>query len=120
MAQFPKLKTGAVAQHPAVRELLYSTEIKTFLDSSEQRYRNFPAPKRRWMIALNLLDETETSALMNFFEQQQGRLGVFEFEDPWTGTLVEQCRFGEDQFPVVESSESRCALQLTIEEVQSE
>ena len=119
MPQFPKLKTGAVAQYPATREQRYSTEVEKFLDCTEQRYRNFPSSKRRWSIALNLLDETETARLTNFFEQQQGRLGLFDFEDPWTGTLVLQCRFGEDQFPVQEESESRCALQLTVEEVPS-
>jgi hypothetical protein len=35
------------------------------------------------------------------------------------GTLVAQCRFGEDRFPVQEESESRCAMQLTVEEVPS-
>jgi hypothetical protein len=69
------------------------------------------------VIRLERLDETETSRLARFFEEQQGRLGVFEFEDPWTGTVVEQCRFGEDRFPMLEECESRCGVRVTVEEV---
>jgi hypothetical protein len=119
MAQFPKLKTGAVAQYPASRGQRYSTEVRRFLDCSEQRYRNFPSATRRWAIALDMLDETEATRVARFFDDQRGRLGIFEFEDPWTGTVIEQCRFGEDIFPMREEGESRCSLQLTIEETLS-
>jgi hypothetical protein len=117
MARFPKLKTGAVVQYPAVLEQRYSTEVNKFLDCSEQRYRDFAAARKRWIIALEMLDETETARLARFFDQQQGMLGVFEFEDPWTGTVISQCRFGEDQFPMTEKYESQCAVQLTVEEL---
>ena len=117
MARFPKLKTGAVARYPAVREQSYSTEVKKFLDCSEQRYRDFGGARKRWIIALDKLDETETARLARFFEEQQGRLGVFEFEDPWTGAVVAQCRFGEDEFPTLEEYESQCAVRLIVEEI---
>ena len=117
MAQFPKLKTGAVAQYPAVREQRFSTEVKKFLDSTEQRYRGFAAGKRRWVIALEQLDESEMARLAQFFEQQQGRLGVFAFQDPWSGTIVPQCRFGEDRFPSLEEYESRGSVRVTVEEI---
>jgi hypothetical protein len=117
MAQFPKLKTGAVAQYPATRQQRYSTEVRKFLDCTEQRFRDFPAGRKRWVIALELLDETETARLAQFFEEQHGRLGVFAFTDPWTGAVVANCRFGEDEFPVREEGESRCSLRLTLEEV---
>ena len=117
MARFPKLKTGVVAQYPAVREQRYSTEIRRFLDCAEQRYRDFAAGRKRWVIALEKLDETETARLARFFDEQQGRRGIFEFEDPWTGTVVAQCRFGEDRFPMIEEGESRCSMQVTLEEI---
>jgi hypothetical protein len=117
MARFPKLKTGAVAQYPAVREQRYSTEIKRFLTGAEQRYRDFAAGRKRWVIELEKLDETETARLARFFDEQQGRLNTFEFEDPWTGAVVPACRFGEDRFPMVEEFESRCALRVTVEEI---
>ena len=68
MARFPKLKTGAVAQYPVVRELRRSTEVKKFLDCGEQRFRDFAAARRRWVIALEKLDETETARLARFFD----------------------------------------------------
>jgi hypothetical protein len=117
MARFPKLKTGAVAQYPAVREHRFATEVHRFLDCSEQRYRDRTAARKRWVIRLDRLDETETARLACFFEDQQGRLGVFEFEDPWTGEVVPACRFGEDRFPVQQECETRCSLELTVEEV---
>ena len=39
MNEFPKLKTGAVAQYPAQRTTRYSTHVMRFMDGSEQRYR---------------------------------------------------------------------------------
>ena len=117
MARFPKLKTGAVAQYPAAREQRYSTEVHRFLTGAEQRYRDFAASRKRWVIELEGLDETEAATLARFFDEQQGQLGVFEFEDPWSGTVIPQCRFGEDQFGVVEECESRCHLKVVVEEV---
>ncbi len=118
MGRFPKLKTGAVAQYPVVLEQRYATEVKKFLDCAEQRYRDLGAGRRRWVIQLEKLDETETARLARFFDEQQGRLGAFEFEDPWTGAVVTRCRFGEDRFPMLEECESRCSLRLTVEEAQ--
>ena len=40
MSDFPKLRTGVVAQYPATRELRFSTSVTSFLDGSEQRYRD--------------------------------------------------------------------------------
>lgn len=118
MAQFPKLKTGAIAQYPVTREQRYSTDVRKFLDCSEQRYRDYGSAKKRWVIALEQLDETEAARLARFFEEQQGRLGTFDFEDPWTGTIVTPCRFGEDRFPTLEHCETRCSVNVTVEEVR--
>jgi len=116
MAQFPKLKTGAAAQYPAAREQRYSTEIKKFLDCGEQRYRDYATSRKRWVIPLDKLDETETARLARFFESQQGRLAVFEFEDPWTEAILPACRFGEDRFSMLEECESQCSVRMTVEE----
>ena len=117
MAQFPKLKTGAVAQYPAERQHSRATEVHRFLDCKEQRYRDFAAARKRWVVNLELLDETEMARLARFFDQQQGRLGTFEFEDPWTGAAVTACRFAEDLLPMREEGETRVATSLTVEEV---
>ena len=117
MAQFPKLKTGAIAQYPVTREQRYSTQVQKFLDCSEQRYRDLAGAKKRWTVSLEMLDETETARLARFFEEQQGRLGTFDFEDPWTGAIVTPCRFGEDKFPTLEQCETRCSVRVTVEAI---
>jgi hypothetical protein len=98
MAEFPKLKTGVVAQYPAVRESRFQTIVSRFVDGSEQRFRDHRAVRRRWIIHLAQLDESELQTLAEFFSEQKGRLGGFDFEDPWTGNVVPNCRFDEDDW----------------------
>lgn len=114
MSSFPKLKTGAVAQYPAVRETRFATEIHTFLDRAEQRYRDRSTARRRWLIDLSRLDEVELSALTRFFDEQQGRLGRFDFEDPWSGLIVADCRFDQDEIVLRSDGELDSAVQVVI------
>ena len=97
---FPKLRTGAVAQYPAARSLSYSTEVAKFIDGKEQRSRGYVAPLRRWAIQLKLLDEGELAAFDRFFQDQAGASGVFSFTDPWDGTVHTQCSFEGDDLEV--------------------
>ncbi len=96
MAEFPKLKTGVTAQYPSRREFRSSTEVRRFVDGTEQRYRDFRGPRKRWLIRLSLLDETERTTLIEFYRGEQGRLGTFDFEDPWNSVVVTGCRFERD------------------------
>jgi len=114
MDQFPKLRTGAAAQYPSALEHHYASEIVRFLDNSEQRYRDAAAPRRRWVIKLAQLDEGELAELSNFFHAQQGRLGRFDFEDPWTGTTVSDCRFDQDQLHPEFTGEFGCECIVTV------
>jgi hypothetical protein len=91
MTEFPRLKTGAVAQYPLARIKKYSTEIFRFLDGSEQRCRDYSAPLRRWLIHLDQLDEQEMAQIEEFFRAQQGQAGTFSFVDPWTGQEYPAC-----------------------------
>lgn len=91
MQEFPRLKTGAVAQYPARRVTRFSTQVMQFADGSEQRFREFGGPLLRWVIALNTLDEEEMDALEAFFLAEQGGHGTFTFADPWDGTEYEGC-----------------------------
>ncbi len=116
MSTFPTLKTGAIAQYPATRELHFFTEIQKFLDTSEQRYRDFRGAQRRWRIDLSQLDESELARLANFFVETQGRFATFDFKDPWTGMVVSNCRFGEDRLPIHTDDESNSSTELTIVE----
>src|SRR6266446_6842804 len=97
MAMFPGLKTGAVAQYPADRERRFSTDVVRFVDGSEQRFAGFGAALRRWVIRLELLDESELTALAEFF---QGRAGTFSFTDPWDGVVYPNCSFEADEIAV--------------------
>jgi len=96
MANFPSLKTGAVAQYPSDRTQRFSTQVHRFLDGSEQRFRGFGAPLKRWLIRLELLDEAELSRLEAFFVEQSGRAGTFAFTDPWDGSVHADCSFESD------------------------
>ncbi len=98
MASFPTLKTGAVAQYPADRARLFSTQVHQFLEGTEQRFPGFGSPLRRWSIQLSLLDEAELYGLEQFFLESEGRAGTFSFTDPWDGTVYPNCSFDGDAF----------------------
>lgn len=97
MAAFPQLKTGAVAQYPSHRSLTFSTRRTRFLDGSEQRFRDYPAPLHCWAIQLDQLDEAEVAAIQDFFVAQQGELGDFSFTDPWDGVEYPSCSIDSDR-----------------------
>ncbi|MGE5569002.1 MAG: DUF2460 domain-containing protein [Rhodospirillales bacterium] len=116
MNAFPRLKTGAVAQYPAGRALSYATKVLKFVDGTDQRYRKRGAPVRRWVIRLDLLDETEIARLEEFFAAAQGRLGRFSFEDPWTGNVHTDCNLENDEFQVELLGETRGRTVLVVRE----
>ncbi len=119
MSVFPRLRSGAIAQYPAVRELHFATGVQRYLDNSEQRYRDLPAHRKRWTIDLSSLDEGEAAQVAEFFAEQQGSYGAFVFEDPWTGNLVNDCRFEQDVLSVSVEAEWDSSTQLTIVEPAS-
>ncbi len=114
MSVFPKLKSGVVAQYPVVRGNSFSTSVSRFLDSSEQRFRDYRGLRRRWVVRLSQLDETELQRLSEFFVEQQGRAGMFDFEDPWTGSVVSGCRFEDDELLTVSNGEFNGATDVVI------
>ena len=97
MNPFPRLKSGAIAQYPAGRRTVYSTWVGQFVGGGEQRFREYPAALRRWLIDLRLLTSVEAGTLRTFFAGEQGRAGMFQFEDPWDGTVHESCSFESDE-----------------------
>ena len=114
MPTFPRLKTGVIAQYPSARELRLSSESLRFLDNSEQRFRDSATARRRWVIELSLLNATEAAALREFFVAMRGSAGRFDFEDPWTGLLVNDCRFGEDALTVSAQAEQDARAVVTV------
>jgi len=97
VANFPSLKTGVVAQYPSDRMQRFSTQVHRFLDGSEQRFRGFGAPLKRWLIRFELLDDAELARLEAFFVEQSGRAGTFAFTDPWDGSVHANCSFESDE-----------------------
>jgi len=97
MAQFPTLKTGAVAQYPIRTTYTYRADVVLFLDGSEQRLRNSPSVIHTWDLVLSQLDEQEMSAIEQFFLANQGRAGAFSFTDPWSGIVYPNCSLASDE-----------------------
>jgi phage-related protein len=89
MANFPVLKTGAVAQYPLARNARFQTQSVRFLDGSSQRYRLFGNALRSWAVNLTALDEQELSAVIAFGEAQG--TATFTFTDPASGASVANC-----------------------------
>jgi hypothetical protein len=111
---FPRLKTGVIAQYPSTRQLRLASESLRFLDNSEQRYRDSAVARRRWVIELDLLSPTEAAVLREFFVAMRGSAGRFDFEDPWTGLLVSDCRFGTDELDLSTHAEHDARTVVTV------
>jgi hypothetical protein len=116
VASFPALKSGAVAQYGSDRGRRFSTNSYRFLDGSEQRFANYGAVLRRWTVRLALLDEGELEAVLQFFESQAGRAGVFSFTDPSDGAVYSNCSFEQDSLVPEFRGESRGAMQVVVKE----
>jgi phage-related protein len=116
MADFPKLKTGVVAQYPSDRSQQSFTSVYRFIDGLEQRYRTGTSPLKRWVIRFDLLDEAELSTLETFFLSQAGRFGSFSFTDPWDDTVYEDCSFDDDSLALTFSDLSRGVTSVTVKE----
>jgi uncharacterized protein DUF2460 len=105
MASFPTLKTTAIAQYPAGKELRFRNQVLRFLDGAEQRYRDASGPLRRWQIRLSALDEREMAALEAFFATQQGCFGSFAFTDPWDSETYPDCSFAGGELALTSVAE---------------
>jgi hypothetical protein len=116
MAEFPKLKTGAVLQYPATRTLGYASQVLRFLDGTEQSYRTMGQPMRRWEIRLDLLDDRELAEVEAFFEENQGAFGSFAFTDPWDETAYTDCSLEADDLASVMTGEMRGRTSLVVKE----
>lgn len=114
MAAFPILRTGAIAQYPVTKALTFATRVYRFLDGTEQRYREYAAPVRRWVVRLNLLTDVEVAALDTFYLAQQGGAGTFEFTDPWDGTVYPNCFFDNDTLAFQALDEGRAQANVVI------
>ena len=113
---FPSLRTAAIAQYPLDRASTFAGEANSFLDFSRQAYRDLASVMKSWTIALDLLDASEIAALKAFFEQQQGRNGVFTFIDPVDASTHSNCSFADDKFTQQQNGETTNKTKVTIYE----
>jgi hypothetical protein len=114
MADFPQLRSGAIAQYPAHKTTLYSTSILCFVDGSEQRYREYGSALRQWRIELDQLDESELARIESFFISQQGIFGEFSFVDPWDGTEYPNCSLEDGELALRYIREGKGQTSLVI------
>jgi len=114
MTTFPKLKTDAVAQYPLTTTLAYQNQTLTFVDGTQQRYRDSGAVQMRWEIRLADLDEGETAAIEEFFLINQGAFGSFTFTDPRDGAVYEDCSLEADGLQAETIAEMRGASSLVV------
>jgi hypothetical protein len=118
MVRFPRLKTNAITQYPCALGAAHRTEVLHFVDGSEQRFPQWAAKKRRWVIRLDLLEEAEANVFRKFFENRSGRYELFTFFDPWTEQEVPNCAFDSDTFQVEVRSHDQAAVSIGIVEVR--
>jgi hypothetical protein len=117
MATFPTLlKTGSVAQYPLSRVTNLATQAVRFLDGSQQTYQLNGAGLRNWTVNLDLLDETELSAVIAFAEQTG--TGTFSFTNPVTGETAAKCVISGAQLDAALVNELDGQTTLGIEEVR--
>ena len=114
MARFPRLNNGAIAQYPCSRISEARTRVVSYMDGSEQRVSLGGAPIRRWILRFDGCGAHEMDQLVRFYEQHKGSGQLFEFEDPWTGTVYDKCRFEEDALRLRWAGEMRGQAVVTI------
>jgi phage-related protein len=119
MSTFPTLKTGATLQYPAQRATEFSTDVVQFVDGSEQRFRGYQTPLKRWTVRLDLLDETELHTLREFFRTQSGAAENFSFTDPWDGTVYPNCSLGGNDIGEELDDPQQGKTMLTVSENRS-
>lgn len=116
MADFPQLRSGAVAQYGSDQSRSYSTHICKFLDGVEQRFPRYGSPLSTWLVRLDYLDENELNVLEEFHVSMGGQSGSFAFVDPWDGMLYPKCSFANDSISLERRSEGRGIASVFIQE----
>ena len=115
MPTFPTLKTGAIAQYPLEKAVRFQTQAVRFLDGSSQRYSLQARGLRRWTVQLDLLDDQELAAVVDFVEEQGS--GVFSWTDPATGETNNNCRMADGVFDSLKREEWVGQARVVIQEV---
>lgn len=97
MAEFPVLKTGALAQDGLECGWRTRTRVLRYVDGGEQSMK-LRRGRRRWTVRLAQLDEGELARVNELVETVRGECGEFAFTDPRTGVRHERCRLEGGDF----------------------
>lgn len=116
MANFPTLKSGAVAMYGTTQTLAYNTGLVQFVNDAEQRWRGMPQLFRG---TLNYTDLNgyDLGLLQEFFRSCKGRL-----DTTWSLTIDGQTwndlTFDQDDFTYTESKPNLYACTLKVRQTR--
>jgi hypothetical protein len=114
MDTFPQLRTGAVLQYPSLKRVEYSTRVMTFIDGTEQRFREHTKTLQSWIVRLDKLTEDEIANVQGFVRKQFAGNSTFSFTDPWDDVVHSDCTLVGDEFEFAFDLEGRGSLSLVI------
>jgi hypothetical protein len=114
MSLFPQLKSGAVLQYPTSRAICSRVRVLRFVDGSEQRFAVQKAFPRKWVVEYSGLDDQETNELETFVRGQAAIGERFAFEDPWDGSVQDNCRISGDAIECLYSGPDNNSIRLEI------
>ncbi|HNY39435.1 MAG TPA: hypothetical protein PKJ41_03540 [Bryobacteraceae bacterium] len=97
MAEFPRLKTGALAQDGLECGYRTQTEVLRYVDGGQQAVKTRRG-RKHWTVKLERLDEGELALVNELVETVRGETGTFAFTDPKTGVRHEACRIEGGSF----------------------
>jgi len=97
VAEFPVLKTGALAQDGLECGWRTQTRVLRYVDGGEQTLK-LRRGRRRWTVKLAQLDEGELAQVSELVETVRGESGEFAFTDPRTGVRHVRCRLEGENF----------------------
>jgi hypothetical protein len=92
----------------------FRNQTLTFVDGTQQRYRDGAGALLRWEVRLADLDEGELAAVEEFFAANQGAFGSFAFTDPQDGRVYDDCSLEGDGLDVLTVAEMRGTTTLTV------
>ncbi len=85
------------------RESIFATKLQESRSGKELATAWWSLPKYRYTVNIEFLRQglqlngnySEMATLVNFYEAQKGQYDIFQFTDPYNGT-VQTCRFEAD------------------------
>jgi hypothetical protein len=83
MKYFPCLASGAMCQYPLAKTRSFRTIRTEAADGSEVKLEDVAPQRVSWELQYENLSRPEWTAISEFFQNREGRLGTFVFLDPF-------------------------------------